>query len=237
MRRCVERKEELSWKRNALPRWAVGNGDPPTDTVTWSEECTASWAATLALPAISYEDHHTLYTDGGVGELLKAGVERALQRGTTVRVGTADDPSGSGRLVWTRRSRRSDQRQTGRVLKLRGTIAGHLLSASRQKQDLQRAMAEVERAEKPATGRKYLPAVKRDQTGTQFRTRSVGRSDATKYVLFKIETGVAPTDTDGAHYRMKPAPGKELVAHAIHSASTRRDRPLVKVNCAALTRP
>src|SRR5205085_615333 len=28
--------------------------------------------------------------------------------------------------------------------------------------------------------------------------------------------------------------GKELVAHAIHMASRRKDRPLVKVNCAAL---
>jgi PAS domain S-box-containing protein len=61
----------------------------------------------------------------------------------------------------------------------------------------------------------------------------VGRSDATKYVLFKIEQ-VAPTDTT-VLITGETGTGKELVAHAIHSASTRRDRPLVKVNCAALS--
>jgi formate hydrogenlyase transcriptional activator len=61
----------------------------------------------------------------------------------------------------------------------------------------------------------------------------VGRSDATKYVLFKIEQ-VAPTDTR-VLITGETGTGKELVAHAIHSSSSRRDRPLVKVNCAALS--
>jgi len=61
----------------------------------------------------------------------------------------------------------------------------------------------------------------------------VGRSDATKYVLFKIEQ-VSPTDTR-VLITGETGTGKELVAHAIHSASSRRDRPLVKVNCAALS--
>jgi PAS domain S-box-containing protein len=61
----------------------------------------------------------------------------------------------------------------------------------------------------------------------------VGRSDATKYVLFKIEQ-VAPTDST-VLITGETGTGKELVAHAIHSAGSRRDRPLVKVNCAALS--
>ncbi|HYU97205.1 MAG TPA: ABC transporter substrate binding protein [Pyrinomonadaceae bacterium] len=61
----------------------------------------------------------------------------------------------------------------------------------------------------------------------------VGRSDATKYVLFKIEQ-VAPTDTT-VLITGETGTGKELVAHAIHGGSSRRDRPLVKVNCAALS--
>ena len=60
----------------------------------------------------------------------------------------------------------------------------------------------------------------------------IGESDALKYVLFKVEQ-VAPTDAT-ALIMGETGTGKELVARAIHNASPRRDRPLVKVNCATL---
>jgi chemotaxis protein methyltransferase CheR len=60
----------------------------------------------------------------------------------------------------------------------------------------------------------------------------VGQSDALKYVLFKISQ-VALTDST-VLITGETGTGKELVARAIHSASLRKDRPLIKVNCAAL---
>src|SRR6185503_20447826 len=60
----------------------------------------------------------------------------------------------------------------------------------------------------------------------------VGQSDAIKYVLFKIEQ-VAPTDAT-VLILGETGTGKELIARAIHGASRRKDRPLVRVNCAAL---
>jgi formate hydrogenlyase transcriptional activator len=60
----------------------------------------------------------------------------------------------------------------------------------------------------------------------------VGRSDAVRRVLRKIEH-VAPTDAT-VLITGETGTGKELVARAIHKESPRRDRPLVKVNCAAL---
>jgi len=61
----------------------------------------------------------------------------------------------------------------------------------------------------------------------------VGDSDAIKYVLFKIEQ-VGQTDST-VLILGEIGTGKELVARAIHNQSLRKDRPLVKVNCAALS--
>lgn len=61
----------------------------------------------------------------------------------------------------------------------------------------------------------------------------LGESNGIKYVLFKIEQ-VAQTDTT-VLILGETGTGKELVARAIHNQSLRKDRPLVKVNCAALS--
>ncbi len=60
----------------------------------------------------------------------------------------------------------------------------------------------------------------------------VGNSDELKYVLFKVEK-VAPTDSV-VLIQGETGTGKELIARAIHGSSKRRNRPMVKINCAAL---
>jgi formate hydrogenlyase transcriptional activator len=60
----------------------------------------------------------------------------------------------------------------------------------------------------------------------------VGRSPAWQRVLQQIEV-VAPTDS-GILIQGETGTGKELIAKAIHNRSARRDRPLIKVNCAAI---
>ena len=60
----------------------------------------------------------------------------------------------------------------------------------------------------------------------------ISRSDALKKVLRKVEQ-VASTDAT-VLILGETGTGKELFARAIHNLSLRKDRPLVKVNCAAL---
>jgi len=60
----------------------------------------------------------------------------------------------------------------------------------------------------------------------------VGESPALRSVLFQAEQ-VAPTDA-AVLLLGETGTGKELIAKAIHAKSARRDRALVKLNCAAL---
>jgi chemotaxis protein methyltransferase CheR len=61
----------------------------------------------------------------------------------------------------------------------------------------------------------------------------VGQSDSLKYVFYKIEQ-IAASDTT-VLVLGETGTGKELVARAVHGLSSRKNRTLVKVNCAALS--
>ncbi|WP_433968501.1 sigma 54-interacting transcriptional regulator [Tunturiibacter gelidiferens] len=72
-----------------------------------------------------------------------------------------------------------------------------------------------------------------DEIRTEARFEEiVGRSSALQRVLSQVEV-VAPTDS-GVLITGETGTGKELIARAIHNLSTRRGRPFVKLNCAAI---
>ena len=60
----------------------------------------------------------------------------------------------------------------------------------------------------------------------------IGQSDALNYLLFKVKQ-VAPTNST-VLILGETGTGKDLIARAVHNLSPRKDRPLVKVNCATL---
>lgn len=60
----------------------------------------------------------------------------------------------------------------------------------------------------------------------------LGRSDAMKYLLFRIRQ-VAPSETT-VLIQGETGTGKELVAETVHRLGPRSNRPLIKMNCAAL---
>jgi transcriptional regulator with GAF, ATPase, and Fis domain len=60
----------------------------------------------------------------------------------------------------------------------------------------------------------------------------IGNSEALKYVLFRVRQ-VAPTDAT-VLILGETGTGKGMVANAIHGFSSRKERPMITVNCAAL---
>lgn len=99
-------------------------------------------------------------------------------------------------------------------------------------QALQKAYAEVEQM------RQRLEA-ENDYLQEQFRNRHdfkniIGQSHAIQQVLQQVEL-VAPT-LASVLITGESGTGKELIACAIHERSDRSDRPLIRVNCAAVPR-
>jgi PAS domain S-box-containing protein len=222
-----ERKEELS-EAQRVAKVGSWEWDPTTDTVTWSEEMFRIMGHSASLPPTNYENHPGLYTPESWAALQTA-VDKALQHGTPYEL-ELQLVRTDGSLLWTSARGEVLKDESGRVLKLRGTLQD-IAERKQAEEDLQRAVAEVSEL-KNQLQEENIYLQEEIKLAHNF-TEIVGRSDATKYVLFKIEQ-VAPTDTT-VLITGETGTGKELVAHAIHSASTRRDRPLVKLNCAALS--
>jgi formate hydrogenlyase transcriptional activator len=87
----------------------------------------------------------------------------------------------------------------------------------------------VERANKLAEEKLYL----QDEIRTEHNFEEImGESGALKRILRQVQT-VAPTDST-ILIQGETGTGKELIARAIHNLSGRRERTLVKVNCAAI---
>ena len=109
-------------------------------------------------------------------------------------------------------------------------IARDITEAKRAKAELQKSYAEVTLLkEKLQAESDYLQEVVLD-IGRYHEI--VGQSDALKEVLRKVEQ-VASTDTI-VLITGETGTGKELIARAVHNLSKRKERVMVKVDCAAL---
>jgi len=101
----------------------------------------------------------------------------------------------------------------------------------RQEQALHDALAEVERLkERLAAENAYLRAEIR--TDRQFG-EIVGQSEPLLAVLDQVRR-VAPTKST-VLVQGESGTGKEAIARAVHDLSPRREHPLIKVNCGAIS--
>ncbi|MEW6439958.1 MAG: sigma 54-interacting transcriptional regulator [bacterium] len=115
-------------------------------------------------------------------------------------------------------------------LNLVGEVFANAILRKRDQERLQKAFAEIKGLkEQIEADCKYL----RQEIEVQHDFHNmIGQSEPLLDTLAQIRT-VAPTDVT-VLVLGETGTGKELVARAIHEASRRRKRPLVKVDCAAL---
>lgn len=99
-------------------------------------------------------------------------------------------------------------------------------------QDLLKAYAEVARMKEQLEEENFY--LQEEFKIEQNFAGIIGQSQAIQQVLYQIEL-VAPTEAS-VLITGESGTGKELIARAIHERSVRRKRPLIRVNCAAISR-
>ena len=136
-------------------------------------------------------------------------------------------PDGSERWVATK-GRTVDE--TGGNGARRMGVMFDVTERKRAEQDLHAALVEIRRLKEQLEEENLY--LKEEISEVKGFEEIVGKSDALKYVLTRVEQ-VAKTDAT-VLLQGETGVGKELIARAIHERSSRSDAPYIKVNCATL---
>ncbi len=135
-----------------------------------------------------------------------------------------------GRPVWveyTSTPIRDEGRLVGAVIVFR--------DVSRRREAEERLRAALEEVDRLRQRLERENAYLQEEIRLEVNHRGIiGRSAAIQKIMRQLEL-VAPTDAT-VLITGESGTGKELVARAIHEASRRRERPLIRVNCAAVPR-
>ncbi len=136
----------------------------------------------------------------------------------------------TGNLAVNSRKRRRWSEEIVPRLRLLGEVFGEALNRKEAELALQRSFKEIE-ALKDRLEQENI-YLRQEVKLSQTRSGIIGDSDALRAALRKAEQVAATNST--VLILGETGTGKELLAHEIHRLGSRKDRPLVKVNCAAL---
>jgi PAS domain S-box-containing protein len=136
-----------------------------------------------------------------------------------------------GEYGWFRARGLAQRDKTGQATWMAGSIQD-ITDQKTSELALRNALAEVEQLRDQLRAENVY--LKEEIKSAHDFDEIVGQSESLRLTLSKIEH-VAHTDAN-VLLLGETGTGKELLARAIHNRSARRERPLVKVNCAALPR-
>ena len=135
----------------------------------------------------------------------------------------------SGGYMWFLARGQAIWNTEGKAIRMSGSIQD-ITERKQAELDLKAALSEIkELKEKLELERAYL----QEEIKLEYNYENIiGQSNALNYVFYKVEQ-IAPSDTT-VIVLGETGTGKELVARAIHALSPRKNRALIKVNCATL---
>src|SRR5512138_1122213 len=227
--RHIERENRLILRAAGEGIYGV-NTEGKTTFVNPAAERILGWTAEELLGQDMHRIIHHTHASGSAYQNAECPIYAAFRDGAVHKVEDEVFWHKDGSAVWVE--------YTSTPIYDRGAIIGAVIVFrnvnQRREADerLRTALAEVQQLrERLEQENQYLQEEIRIETNAR---GIVGRSEASQAILRQIQL-VAPTDAT-VLITGESGTGKELIARAIHEASKRHDRPLIRVNCAAIPR-
>ncbi|MFK3684051.1 sigma-54 interaction domain-containing protein [Pseudomonas sp. NPDC088890] len=223
-------------QQNRLILGAVGEGIYGLDTrgqttfINPAAERILGWSAADMIGQDAHQLFHHSHSDGRVFAVNQCPIHASFSDGQVHRV--------DHEVFWHKNGEPIAVEYTSTPIFEMGRLVGAvvLFRDIRQRQRtearLREALTEVEQLQRRLEmENQYL----QEEINAQANHHEiVGKSPAVRHLLQQIEL-VAATDAN-VLVSGESGTGKELIARAIHASSRRADRPLIRVNCAAIPR-
>jgi formate hydrogenlyase transcriptional activator len=225
----IERENQLILRAAGEGIYGV-NAEGKTTFVNPAAERLLGWAAEELVGKEIHGIVHHSYPDGTHYPDHDCPIYAAFRDGAVHTV--------EGEVFWRKDGTTVWVEYTSTPIRDRGVVVGAVIVfrdvSQRREADekLHVALAEVDRLrERLELENAYLQEEIRIETNPR---GIIGQSEAIQKTLRQVEL-VAPTDST-VLVTGESGTGKELVARAVHEASRRANRPLIRVNCAAIPR-